>query len=172
MTDSPLNAIDQILTHNAGYAKTYAREVLSAPPRKKLLVIACMDARINVEKALGLHYGDAHILRNAGGTVTEDVLRSTIVSTNVLGTREVMVINHTGCGMMSCGEDELRSNLEDAHGQSDQPPAHFHTFTDLDDHVREQVAVLRDHPWVPSDLVIRGFTYDVETGQLHEIECG
>lgn len=166
------SAIDHVLAHNEGFSLTFTGASLSAPPVRKLLVIACMDARINIQTALGLNYGDAHILRNAGGTVTDDVLRSAIVSTNVLGTREVMVINHTGCGMMGCTDHGLREKLAEQYGPTDQAPADFHAFTELDGHVRDQVAKLRDHPWIPADTTIRGFTYDVQTGTLHEVDCG
>jgi len=164
-------AIDQILTHNEGFTRTFTGAALSAPPIRKLLVIACMDARINIQTALGLNYGDAHILRNAGGTVTDDVLRSAIVSTNVLGTREIMVINHTGCGMMGCTDHGLREQLTSKYGKPEHAPADFHAFTELNSHVREQVERLRAHPWIPADTVIRGFTYDVQTGRLHEVPC-
>lgn len=164
-------AIDHVLTHNATFAQTFNGAELTAPPSRKLLVVACMDARINIETALGLRYGDAHIIRNAGGTVTDDVLRSAIVSTNVLGTREIMVINHTGCGMMGCTDHGLREQLADQYGPTDQAPTDFHAFTELNSHVKDQVAILRDHLWVPRDTVIRGFTYDVQTGKLHEVDC-
>ena len=165
-------AIDHVLLHNEGFARTFNGAALSAPPIRRLLVIACMDARINITTALGLNYGDAHILRNAGGTVTDDVLRSAIVSTNVLGTREIMVINHTGCGMMSCTDHGLREQLTGQYGPAEHTPDDFHAFTELNSHVRDQVAKLRDHAWIPADTAIRGFTYDVQTGKLHEVDCG
>lgn len=164
-------AIDHVLSHNLGFAQTFDGATLSAPPARRLLVVACMDARINIETALGLRYGDAHILRNAGGTVTDDVMRSAIVSTNVLGTREIMVINHTGCGMMGCTDHGLRQTLTDQYGQADDAPADFHAFTELSSHVRDQVALLRSHRWIPADTIVRGFTYDVQTGRLHEVDC-
>jgi len=164
-------AIDHVLSHNEGFARTFNGAELTAPPSRKLLVVACMDARINIETALGLSYGDAHIIRNAGGTVTSDVLRSAIVSTNVLGTREIMVINHTGCGMMGCTDHGLREKLTEQYGPSEQTPPDFHAFTELNNHVRDQVAVLRNHRWIPADTIIRGFTYDVQTGRLNEIDC-
>ena len=167
-----ISAIDQVLTHNEGFSRTFNGAALSAPPLRKLLVIACMDARINITTALGLNYGDAHILRNAGGTVTDDVLRSAIVSTNALGTREIMVINHTGCGMMGCTDQGLREQLTEQYGPADNAPPDFHAFTELNNHVRDQVERLSQHPWIPKDTTIRGFTYDVETGQLHEVNCG
>jgi carbonic anhydrase len=166
------SAIDHVLTHNQGFSRTFTGAALTAPPSRKLLVIACMDARINITTALGLNYGDAHILRNAGGTVTDDVLRSAIVSTNVLGTREIMVINHTGCGMMGCTDHGLREQLTDQYGQADNAPADFCAFTELNAHVRNQVSKLKEHKWIPDDTVIRGFTYDVQTGMLHEVDCG
>ena len=164
-------AIDHVLSHNLGFAQTFNGAELTAPPSRKLLVIACMDARINIETALGLRYGDAHIIRNAGGTVTDDVLRSAIVSTHRLGTREIMVINHTGCGMMGCTDDDLHQSLTAKYGPMKKNPPLFHAFTELNSHVKDQVALLRQHPWIPADTVIRGLTYDVETGMLHEVDC-
>lgn len=131
-----------------------------------------MDARINVEKALGFQPGEAHILRNAGGSVTDDALRSAIISTNLLGTRQIMVINHTKCGMMGATDDDLAAKFTEQYGPTDDAPACFHTITDLDTHAREQVAKLRNHPWLPADTAVRGFTYDVDTGRLHEVDCG
>ena len=129
-----------------------------------------MDARINVEAALGFKPGEAHILRNAGGSVTDDVLRSAIISTNLLGTRQIMVINHTKCGMMGCTDQDLHQKFTEQYGPSEDGPAAFHTIDDLNSHARAQVAKLKDHPWIPKDTVIRGFTYDVTTGRLHEVE--
>jgi carbonic anhydrase len=134
------------------------------------MVITCMDARINVEAALGLKPGEAHILRNAGGSVTDDVLRSAIISTNLMGTRQIMVINHTNCGMMNCSSEELQKQFAKKYGKAVVSPNSFYTIDDLDQHAREQVAKLRDHPWIPEDTVIRGFTYDVHTGRLNDVE--
>lgn len=165
------SAIDQVLSHNQGYANHFSGAELTALPKRKLLVIACMDARINIQTVLGLDYGDAHILRNAGGTVTEDVMRSAIVSTNALSAREIMVINHTGCGMMDCNNQDLHDQLTEQYGPAPADTGDFHAFTDLGSHVNDQVAKLRDHPWIPPETVIRGFTYDVQTGRLHEVDC-
>ncbi|MEM9348174.1 MAG: carbonic anhydrase [Planctomycetota bacterium] len=134
------------------------------------MVITCMDARINVEAALGLKPGEAHILRNAGGSVTEDVLRSAIISTNLMGTKQIMVINHTECGMMKATDHELRREFTKKYGKAVVAPNSFFTIDDLGLHAKEQVAKLRDHPWIPEDTAIRGFTYDVHTGRLHEVE--
>ena len=168
---TPNTAIDFVLAWNQRFSETFTGATLSAPPSRRLLVVACMDARINIETALGLHYGDAHILRNAGGIVTDDILRSAIVSTNVLGTREIMVINHTGCGMMACTDQDLHDQLRAKYGTSPQVPAHVHTFKDLAPNVRAQVAKLRDHPYIPEETIIRGFIYDVEHGHLDEVDC-
>lgn len=174
MPDSalPNSAIDFVLAWNERFSATYTGATLSAPPLRKLLVVACMDARINIETALGLHYGDAHILRNAGGVVTDDVLRSAIVSTNVLGTREIMVINHTGCGMMGCTDQDLHERFQKQYGTSADEPAHYHTFKDLATNVQAQVTKLRGHPYIPAETLIRGFIYDVEHGHLDEVDCG
>ncbi|MFK7789762.1 MAG: beta-class carbonic anhydrase [Phycisphaeraceae bacterium] len=135
-----------------------------------MLVVTCMDARINVEAALGFKPGEAHILRNAGGNVTDDVLRSAIISTNLMGTRQIMVINHTNCGMMNCTSDSLRQQFTERYGPAENAPIDFHTIDDLSQHAHAQVAKLRDHPWIPSETIIRGFTYDVQTGRLHDVE--
>lgn len=134
------------------------------------MVITCMDARINVEAALGLKPGEAHILRNAGGNVTDDVIRSAIISTNLMGTRQIMVINHTECGMMTCTDADLQRQFTEQYGKAEAGPSQFHTIDNLDEHAKAQVAKLRDHPWIPADTVIRGFTYDVHTGRLHDVE--
>jgi carbonic anhydrase len=128
-----------------------------------------MDCRINVEHALGLQSGEAHILRNAGGIVTEDTLRSLIVSHHLLGTCEVMVVNHTRCGMMATDDEEIRAHLRQATGVDAATPAEFHTFADVEENVREQVRKVTSHPWIPADVVVRGFVYSVSTGMLHEV---
>ena len=135
------------------------------------MVITCMDARINVEAALGLKPGEAHILRNAGASVTEDVLRSAIISTNLMEVTQIMVINHTRCGMMNCTDHELRRQFTKKYGKAVVAPNSFFTIDDLSLHAQEQVAKLKDHPWIPEATVIRGFTDAVHTGRLHEVEC-
>lgn len=164
-------AIDKALHENRVFSENFAYSELDAPPLRKLVIITCMDARIQVEKALGLNSGEAHILRNAGATVTDDMLRSVIVSTNALGTRQIMIINHTKCGMLGCNDQDLQKQLVEQYGPADDAPDAFHSFTDLTAHMKTQVGKLRNHPWLPADTVIRGFTYDVETGLLHEVDC-
>lgn len=167
---TPDTSIDQTLSFNESFTEAFDHGDLSAPPTRKIIVVTCMDARINVEAALGFKPGEAHILRNAGGSVTDDVLRSAIISTNLLGTRQIMVINHTKCGMMGCTDHDLHEKFNEQYGPSETGPTAFHTIADLDTHARAQVAKLKDHPWIPDDTVIRGFTYDVHTGRLHEVE--
>jgi carbonic anhydrase len=166
-----MSVIDEVLTANEAYARQFAFAHLPAPPARKLVVIACMDARMTVEQMLGLQTGDAHIIRNAGGIVTEDALRSLLISHHLLGTQEVMVINHTGCGMLTFRDEELRTRLQQATGTTAVAPACFHTFSDLTENVRQQVQKIRSHPWVPAHLLVRGFVYDVTTGKLHEVDA-
>jgi carbonic anhydrase len=128
-----------------------------------------MDARIPME-ALGLKPGDAHIIRNAGGLVTEDALRSLIISHHLLGTQEFMIINHTECGMMTFHEEDLRHRLEAQFGTDCISPAHFLCFTDLERTVQRQMQKVRSHPWIPPEVVVRGFVYDVRTGLLREVQ--
>ena len=139
------------------------------PPARKLAIVACMDARVSVEQALGLRTGDAHILRNAGGIVTEDVLRSLILSHHLLGTQEFLIINHTDCGMLTFQDEELRTRLQQKTGTAAASPAHFHAFRNLEENVRQQMERVKSHPWIPQQISLRGFIYDVKTGRLNEV---
>jgi carbonic anhydrase len=122
-----------------------------------------------VEEMLGLKEGDAHIIRNAGGAVTPDVIRSLLVSHYMLGAQEVMVINHTGCGMMSFTDEELFKEVRQATGTAAAGPEAIHTFTDIEENVRKQVEKVRSHPWIPDDMVVRGFVYEMGSGRLREV---
>ncbi len=164
-----MSVIDEVLGANVGYARKFGLEDLASPPALKLAVIACMDARLTIEEILGLKTGDAHIVRNAGGLVTEDALRSILISHYLLGTQEFMIINHTGCGMLTFKDEELRARLHEETGTAAVSPAHFHTFDDLEANVREQIEKLRSHPWMPKEVPVRGFIYDVKTGELREV---
>jgi carbonic anhydrase len=164
-----MSVIDEILESNREYARSFTQWYLHHKPAKRVAILACMDARITVEKALGLSPGDAHIIRNAGGIATEDALRSLIVSHHMLGTREIMIINHTECGMMSFRDEELRHRLEEMSGTETIVPVHFHTFTDLEKNVRRQMQRVTNHPWIPAEVNVRGFVYDVRTGLLTEV---
>ena len=163
-----MSAIDEILLHNSEFALNYEPEKVSPRPRLGLVVIACMDTRITL-KALGLAPQDAHFIRNAGGIVTEDALRSLLVSHYLLGTKEVMVINHTDCGLMRMSEEELQEHVEREAGIEASSPVCFHAFTDVEANVRKQLAKLDAHSWVREELAIRGFVFDVKTGRLREV---
>jgi carbonic anhydrase len=164
-----MSAIDEVLRANEAYAKAFTLGSLPKPPARKLAVVACMDARLSVEQCLGLKTGDAHIIRNAGGVVTEDVLRSLIISHYVLGTQEFAIVNHTDCGMLSFTEEELRTRLEKSTGVSAVVPAYFYSFRDIEENVRRQIQRLRSHAWIPSEITLRGFVYEVESGRLREV---
>jgi len=157
---------ERILSENLRYTESFDRSALTAAPLSGIAVVACMDARLDVEEALGLRTGDAHIIRNAGGLATEDVVRSLVVSQQLLGTDEIVVIGHTGCGLLGADEDDLRARVSVQGG----PPAEiaFGSFDDLDASVRRQVDTLRDHPWLKR-VPVHGLVFEVETGRLYEV---
>ncbi len=165
-----MSIIDDALKANAAYAANFKLGKLATPPARKLAVLACMDARLTIEPMLGLSTGDAHIIRNAGGIATEDAIRSLIISHHLLGTREFMVINHTGCGMLTFKDSDLLQKLEREQGVSVLSPAHFHAFEDLEANVRRQMGRIRSHHWIPREIPVRGFIYDVASGKLNEVK--
>lgn len=164
-----MSIIDEALKGNEEYAKNFTLGNLPMPPARKLAVVACMDARITVEELLGLKTGEAHIIRNAGGIVTEDVLRSLLISHHLLGTQEFMIINHTDCGMLTFKDEELIRELERSTGTAAIAPAYFHTFSDLEENLRRQIQRVKSHPWIPKQSIVRGFIFDVKTGKLNEV---
>jgi carbonic anhydrase len=128
-----------------------------------------MDARLTVEHIAGLKAGDAHIIRNAGGVVTDDVIRSLLISHYLLGTNEWLIIEHTGCGMLTFTDEDLIGRLEQETGVVAHAPSHFHAFTDLERNLRRQLGKVRAHPWVPKAIPVRGFVYEIGTGRLSEV---
>ena len=160
-----MGIIDGLLENNAAYAREMAGGGLPAAPAKKLVVVACMDARIDVHRILGLEAGDAHVIRNAGGSVTEDVLRSLVVSQHVLGTREMLLIHHTECGMLGLDEDEVKGRVEQEAGTAPDFP--LGGFSDLEENLRSSVDRIRSSPFLRFQTA-RGFVYDVRTGHLQE----
>ena len=164
-----MSVTDEVLKNNENYARSFTAGNLPMPPAKKLFVLACMDARLQVGKILGLKEGDAHVFRNAGGVATMDAIRSLVISQRLLGTEEVILIHHTDCGMLTFKDEALRKQLETKTGASPVAPAHFHAFDDLAENVRAQVERIKSHPWVPQNIPVRGFVYDVKTGRLHEV---
>jgi len=163
-----VSIIDLTLSANTEYARGFSLGNLAMPPSRQLAVLACMDARLTVENFLGLKTGEAHIIRNAGGIATEDALRSLVISHHLLRTNEIMVINHTDCGMLTFKDEELKTKLARQTGKTVKSPAHFHAFSDLERNVREQIQTIKSHPWL-AGVPVRGFIYDVKTGRLQEV---
>lgn len=163
-----MSVTDRLLRNNEEYAASFDKSGLPAPPARKVAVLACMDARLDVHKILGLEEGDAHVIRNAGGVATEDTIRSLLISQRLLGTEEVIVINHTDCGMAKFSEEDVKRAIEEETGVA--PSFSLGAFEDVDQHVRECVAAIRENPFIPNDSV-RGFVYEVETGRLREIDA-
>lgn len=159
----------RLLAENQRYTDAFDRSALTAAPLSGLAIVACMDARLDVEESLGLRTGDAHIIRNAGGIVTDDVIRSLIVSQQLLGTDEIVLIQHSGCGLHGADEGALRDRLADMAGTApDSIDIEFGSFPDLEASVRAQVARLEAHPFLRS-VPVHGLIFDVATGRLHEI---
>jgi carbonic anhydrase len=166
-----MSIIDEVLKNNEAYAKGFSQGQLAMPPAKKLAVVACMDARLVVSRMLGTKEGEAHVIRNAGGIVTEDALRSLLISHYLLGTQEFMIINHTDCGMLTFKDEDLRTRLEQETGTDAVAPGRFFAFSDLEANVRRQIQKVRSHPWSPKKVPVRGFIYDVKTGRLREVSA-
>ncbi len=162
-----MSVTDDLLANNEAYAASFDKGDLPIPPAKKLAVVACMDARINVFGLLGLSEGDAHVIRNAGGVVTDDEIRSLAISQRLLGTEEIILIHHTQCGMLTFTDDDFRASIEQDTGI--KPEWAAESFTDLDTDVRQSVARIKASPFIPHKESIRGFVYEVETGKLREV---
>jgi carbonic anhydrase len=158
---------DTLLDQNAAYVADFDQGDLPLPPARKLAVLACMDARLDPAKVLGLEEGDAHVIRNAGGVVSDDALRSLAISQNLLGTEEIVLIHHTDCGMLTFTDDELAAKLEQETGQ--RPEWRAHAFTDLEQNVKDSIDKIKNNPFVPRTDNVRGFVYEVETGRLREV---
>jgi carbonic anhydrase len=161
-----MSVTDELLANNAAYAATFSGP-LPLPPAKHVAVVACMDARLNVYAILGLAEGDAHVIRNAGGVVTDDEIRSLAISQRLLGTREVILIHHTDCGMLTFTDDQFKADIQAETGI--KPPWAAEAFPDLDADVRQSVARIKASPFVPKKAAIRGFVFDVATGKLNEV---
>ena len=163
-----MSDVSTILEANAQYAARFTKGDLPMPPARRLVVLTCMDARIDPAQAFGLEEGDAHVIRNAGGRASDDALRSLVISTQLLGTRAIVVIHHTDCGMLTFRNEQLREQLRQTLG-ADASGVDFLPFTDLEESVRQDVATIRASPLLPQDLAIQGFIYDVHTGRLREM---
>jgi carbonic anhydrase len=161
-----MSATSDLLANNAGYAAGFDKGSLPLPPAKKVAVLACMDARLDPAKALGLQEGDAHVIRNAGGVASEDALRSLVISQRLLGTEEIILIHHTDCGMETFNDDAVKEQILADTGL--RPSFALEAFPKADDDVRQTAARIKAKPFIPKKD-IRGFVYEVETGKLREI---
>ena len=161
-----MSVTDELLANNATYAETFTGP-LPLPPAKHVAVLACMDARLNVYGVLGLQEGDAHVIRNAGGVVTEDEIRSLAISQRLLGTEEIILIHHTDCGMLTFTDDAFKRSIQDDTGI--KPEWAAEAFPDLDEDVRQSIGRIKASPFVPRTGSVRGFVFDVATGKLNEV---
>ena len=163
-----MSVIPELLAANERYADRFAGGDLPSPPARRVAILTCMDSRLLPAGFLGLEEGDAHVIRNAGGQVTDDALRSLILSYKLLGTREFLVIHHTDCGQLTYDNDQLRERLRRDTG-ADASAIDFLPFSDLDDSVRQDVRRIRDSPLIPDEIPVYGYVYDVRTGRLREV---
>jgi carbonic anhydrase len=162
-----MSTTDDLLHNNEAYAASFDKGDLPLPPAKKVAVVACMDARLNPYGILGLQEGDAHVIRNAGGVVTDDEIRSLAISQRLLGTEEIILIHHTDCGMLTFTDDEFKRAVQDDVGI--KPEWAAEAFGDLDEDVRQSIARINASPFIPRKDSVRGFVYEVETGRLREV---
>ncbi len=162
-------SIEELLAANTAYAASFAKSAMPMPPGRQIAIVTCMDARIETGRAFGLAEGDAHVIRNAGGRVSE-ALRSLAISQELLGTREVAIIHHTDCGMLTFSDEQLRKRLRE-HLGADADHVSFLAFSDLEQSVRDDLAAYRESKMVLQDIPVRGFIFDVKTGKLSEVEA-
>jgi carbonic anhydrase len=162
-----MSTTDELLQNAERYAAEFDKADLPIPPARKVAVVACMDARLIPTKVLGLEEGDAHVIRNAGGVITDDGIRSLAISQRLLGTEEVILIHHTDCGMLTFSDDEFKRQIQDETGI--KPEWAAEAFSDLDEDVRQSIARIKASPFIPKKDGVRGFVYEVETGRLREV---
>ena len=163
-----MSVADELLRNNEVYARSFDKGELPLPPAKGVAVVACMDARLDLHGLLGLSEGDAHLIRNAGGVVTDDVIRSLMISQRLQATTEIVLIHHTDCGMLAFQDDDLKRQVFEDTGL--RPPFALEAFSDLDEDVRQSIARVQASPYVPEKRWIRGYVYHVETGRLREVK--
>jgi carbonic anhydrase len=162
-----VSTTDELLNNAESYAASFDKGDLPMPPARKVAVLACMDARVNPYGLLGLQEGDAHVIRNAGGVVTDDEIRSLAISQRLLGTEEIILIHHTDCGMLTFTDDEFKRSVQDDVGI--KPEWAAESFSDLDEDVRQSIARIQASPFIPRKDSVRGFVYEVESGRLREV---
>jgi len=162
-----MSVTEELLQNNAAHAESFEKGDLPLPPAKGVAVVACMDARLDVHKIQGLEEGDAHVIRNAGGVITDDETRSLTISQRLLGTREIILIHHTDCGMLTFSDDELKTQIHEEVGL--KPHFSMESFSDLEEDVHQSIARIQHSPFIPHKESVRGFIYEVETGRLREV---
>ena len=162
-----MSVTDELVHNNETYAHNFKKGDLPLPPAKHVAVLACMDARLDVHKILGLQEGDAHVIRNAGGVATDDAIRSLVISQRLLGTNEIILIHHTDCGMLTFKDDDVKRQIESETGI--RPAFALEAFSDLDEDVKQSIARIKASPFIPHKSNVRGFVYDVRTGRLDEV---
>ncbi len=163
-----MSQTERLLRNNASYAASFTKANLPSRPSRQVAVLACMDARLDVHKILGLQEGEAHVIRNAGGVATDDAIRSLLISQRLLGTDEIILIHHTDCGMLTFKDDEVGSEIQEEIGV--RPPFALGAFSNLDEDVLQTTRRLRSNPFIPRKEKIRGFVYNVKTGRLREVK--
>jgi carbonic anhydrase len=161
-----VSVTDELIADNARYAESFSGP-LPLPPAKHIAVLACMDARIDVYRVLGLADGEAHVIRNAGGVVTADGIRSLAISQRLLGTKEIVLIHHTDCGMLTFADEDFRASIQQEVGT--RPEWHSEAFADLELDVKHSIQRILDSPFIPEKSSVRGFVFDVATGRLTEV---
>ena len=162
-----MSVTDELVRNNQTYAGSFKKGDLPLPPAKHVAVLACMDARLDVHKILGLQEGDAHIIRNAGGAATDDAIRSLAISQRLLGTKEIILIHHTDCGMLTFHDDDLKRKIEEETGI--RPAFALEAFTNLEYDVKQSIGRIKTSPFIPNKSSVRGFVYDVRSGKLNEV---
>ena len=162
-----MSVTDQLIRNNEAYSRSFSKGSLPLPPAKHVAVLACMDARLDVHKILGLQEGDAHVIRNAGGVATDDAIRSIVISQRLLGTNEVILIHHTDCGMLTFKDDDVKRQIQTETGI--RPSFALEAFPDLEEDVRQSIERIKASPFVRNKSSIRGFVYDVHTGKLEAV---
>jgi carbonic anhydrase len=162
-----MSVTDELLRNNEAYAESFEKGDLPLPPARGVAVVACMDARLDVHKMLGLEEGDAHVIRNAGGVITDDEIRSLAISQRLLGTSEIILVHHTDCGMLTFTDDELKRQIQEDVGV--KPHFSMESFSDLEEDVRQSIRHIQASPFIPNKDSVRGFVYEVETGRLREV---
>ena len=162
-----MSVTDELLRNNEAYAESFEKGDLPLPPARGVAVVACMDARLDVHKILGFQEGDAHVIRNAGGVITDDEIRSLAISQRLLGTREIILIHHTDCGMLTFTDEELKQQIHEEVGM--RPHFSMESVSDLEEDVRQSMRRIQANPFIPHTESVRGFIYEVETGRLREV---